>query len=330
MMTSDFSNPVYKMISLQNGEINKMKMDDIQRKLAELKMDERGSKEILKKRLKHFYKRMKLEKLKGGTHPYALHHEVFYDYLCVIDYEATCESTNKPSYKHEIIEFPIVLVNVKTLEIEDEFHAFVRPVLHPVLSEFCTELTGITQEQVSVADYFPAVLKRVNSWMLQHGLGVGADFAIVTDGPWDMARFLRGQCELSQISYPTWAKKWINIRKTFGNFYGVSRVRMTTMLDLLGLQLEGRHHSGLDDSRNIAHVLLIMLRDGAEVRVNERLHPGNIPSDDLQFRLTLPVSRNEAEGSSNESEAADDVNDIMEGLDLTSSFAQCSIVNNVR
>jgi len=40
------------------------------------------------------------------------------DYLLVLDFEATCEKDH-PFYPHEIIEFPIVLVNAATLEIED-------------------------------------------------------------------------------------------------------------------------------------------------------------------------------------------------------------------
>jgi len=38
---------------------------------------------------------------------------------------------------------------------------------------------------------------------------------------------------------------------------------MTDMLAFLGLELKGRHHSGIDDCRNIAQVLIRMLRDGA-------------------------------------------------------------------
>ena len=43
-----------------------------------------------------------------------------YDYVCVIDFEATC-SEAKINFPHEIIEFPIVLVNMKTLEIVSIF-----------------------------------------------------------------------------------------------------------------------------------------------------------------------------------------------------------------
>ena len=43
------------------------------------------------------------------------------------------------------VEFPAVLLNTSTGELESEFHMFVQPSEHRKLSEFCTELTGITQ-----------------------------------------------------------------------------------------------------------------------------------------------------------------------------------------
>lgn len=36
-----------------------------------------------------------------------------------------------------------------------------------------------------------------------------------------MSKFLHIQCRLSRIRYPHFAKKWINIRKSYGNFYKV-------------------------------------------------------------------------------------------------------------
>lgn len=38
---------------------------------------------------------------------------------------------------------------------------------------------------------------------------------------WDMSKFLNIQCRVSRIKYPSFAKKWINIRKSYGNFYKV-------------------------------------------------------------------------------------------------------------
>ncbi len=45
------------------------------------------------------------------SNPYGL------DYLLVLDFEATCEIQNPPDYIHEIIEFPVVLLNLKNLQV---------------------------------------------------------------------------------------------------------------------------------------------------------------------------------------------------------------------
>jgi len=41
------------------------------------------------------------------------------------------------------------------------------------------------------------------------------------------------------------------------------------MLNSLDLEFEGQPHSGLDDAKNIARVLIKMIKDGAQIRVNE-------------------------------------------------------------
>ena len=55
---------------------------------------------------------------------------------------------------HEIIEFPVVFLNLATLEVDFIFHSFVRPVETFTLTDFCTNLTGITQEQVDEVRFF--------------------------------------------------------------------------------------------------------------------------------------------------------------------------------
>lgn len=57
-----------------------------------------------------------------------------------------------PSFLSPIyaVEFPAVLLNTSTGEVESEFHTYVQPQEHPILSEFCTELTGITQVYIDI------------------------------------------------------------------------------------------------------------------------------------------------------------------------------------
>lgn len=79
-----------------------------------------GTGEILRKRLKSH---LRLECIsKDPTAPWELQNQCQInpynlDYLCIIDFEATCEDPNPPDYIHEIIEFPVVLLDLKTLQV---------------------------------------------------------------------------------------------------------------------------------------------------------------------------------------------------------------------
>jgi len=72
-----------------------------------------------------------------------------FDFLCVLDFEATCQE-GKRLANQEVIEFPSVLIDGRTGNVVDMFEQYTSPVCNPRLSSFCTELTGITQEMVSI------------------------------------------------------------------------------------------------------------------------------------------------------------------------------------
>lgn len=262
----DFSHPIYKEMSLRNGFVNRMSKVDLQKTLRDLGLNNLGSADVLKRRLKHHYSSESLKTV-------GLSSEVpqKFDYLCVIDVEATCQQINPIDYIHEIIEFPIVLVNTRTSQIEDTFEAFSKPVVNPKLSEFCSQLTHITQTMVNKADKFPAVLEKVEAWMNRKGLGTKYSFAIATDCSLDMDLYLKLQCLVSEIPYPPYAKEWINVSKVFANLYKTKRVPLRAMLDSIGLGFMGQPHRGIDDARNIARICLQLLEDGAELKCNEKL-----------------------------------------------------------
>ena len=44
-----------------------------------------------------------------------------YDYFLVLDFEATCDE-NHQIHPNEIIEFPVLKINGRTLECESTFH----------------------------------------------------------------------------------------------------------------------------------------------------------------------------------------------------------------
>lgn len=203
-------------------------------------------------------------------------------YYCVIDFEATCMQEEQIS-PQEIIEFPAVFVNASTLCIEMEFHAYVRPVHHPLLTLFCTELTGITQETVDQAAPFPTVLDQFADFLISHGFSGGGvsstpgvspakTFTVVTCGDWDLKTMLPAQMDSLQppMPVPPYLRQWVNVKRVFNRVFPPAHKKkriggMVAMLNALNIELVGRHHSGIDDSRNIANVLIALCARGGRV-----------------------------------------------------------------
>lgn len=112
-------------------------------------------------------------------------------FYCVIDFECTCDENR--TWTHEIIEFPCILVSRDTKEVINQFHQYVQPTECPMLTNFCTKLTGITQNRVKKAQSLDNVLKNFDKWLHKNGLfkeDGSPDFYICTDGPWDIESFL--------------------------------------------------------------------------------------------------------------------------------------------
>jgi len=269
---NNYDHPVYKDISRKNGLINKADLSTLKRMCKEEGLESAGKRNLIQQRLKCYWKSKLLREaglIKNAAKGF--------EYFVVIDFEATCEERNLPDYPHEIIEFPGVLVDGKTGKIVDHWREYCRPTINPRLSEFCTTLTGIDQHTVDRAETFTEVLEKFNLWLEEKCLGTTHTFALVTDGPFDVGRFLRLSCQQASLEVPAWAEKWINIRKGFANFYKTSTTThyklpgLQTMLDKLDMEFEGNPHSGLDDATNIARVVSRMVMDGAILKVNEKL-----------------------------------------------------------
>jgi len=208
------------------------------------------------------------------------------DHLIVLDFEATCDDVHPPS-PQEIIEFPSVLLSAHTLEVVAEFESFVRPAHHPTLTSFCRELTGIEQAQVDAAPLFTEVFAAHQAWLASHGLPLvpgdeGLAYAFVTCGDWDLKTMLPAQlraCDLDLRTVPAAYQQWINIKHPFRAAMKQRRgpAGMPHMLETLGLALEGRHHRGIDDCRNIARIVRALAAAGTSLQVTGTLPPAGTP-----------------------------------------------------
>ncbi|OWF35558.1 ERI1 exoribonuclease 3 [Mizuhopecten yessoensis] len=193
-----------------------------------------------------------------------------FQYFLVLDFEATCDD-NKKLHPQEIIEFPVVMLNAETLATESVFHEYVQPRVHNRLTHFCTNLTGIIQEMVDGQDHIEDVLKKYDNWMEEKLLSKGHTFAFVTCGDWDLKTMLPSQCDYFNIKKPSYFNQWINIKKEYAAATSKYPRGMPAMLEGLSLDLEGRHHSGIDDSKNITRVVVELLKKGHVFKMTGRL-----------------------------------------------------------
>ncbi|GFT75027.1 ERI1 exoribonuclease 3 [Nephila pilipes] len=168
-----------------------------------------------------------------------------FDYFLVLDFEATCDSP-KTLVPQEVIEFPVLKVSGVSFEIESIFHSYVKPVIHPELTKFCTQLTGITQDVVNEYPVFEEVIEEFQSWLhLENLLCNSTNFAIVTVGNWDLKYLFPVQYKGLRLPYPEYMKRWINLKSSFLELSTVYPRNMITMMKYCQEEHEGRLHSGI-------------------------------------------------------------------------------------
>lgn len=190
-----------------------------------------------------------------------------FDYLLVLDFEAQCLKDQNLDCQ-EIIELPVLIIDVKNKKIlENYFHQYVKPVKHPKIYDFCNELTGITQDQVDNGIILEEALIKLDEFLNSNNV-INSKFVFVTCGDWDLRTCLRHEAKYKKISYKDYLNSWINLKGIFKKQYGESQ-GMVGMLEKCNIQLEGRHHSGIDDTRNIAKIVLFFLNRGVKFSLED-------------------------------------------------------------
>ena len=191
------------------------------------------------------------------------------DQILVIDIEATCWPGKTPAgQENEIIEIGICTVDVASRRRLEKRSILVKPERSRV-SEFCTKLTTLTQEDVEQGITFReacSILKKEYSSKKR----LWASY-----GDYDRRQFER-QCNARHIAYP-FGPTHLNVKNLFALIYGLKKeVGMSKALELLALPLEGVHHRGGDDAWNIARVLCTILWERA-LDVRNQGAPRNFP-----------------------------------------------------
>lgn len=171
------------------------------------------------------------------------------DKIIIIDLEATCwQGTIPAGQENEIIEIGLAVLDTQTGLISKNKGILIQPQRSKV-SPFCTELTTITQDLldtngVSFAEAINQLLDEYNPNL----------YTWASYGQYDL-NMLKKQCKSFGIPYPM-GDEHINVKVLFADIYGLQKpTGMNGALGMLNIPLEGTHHRGIDDAKNIAKIL---------------------------------------------------------------------------
>jgi inhibitor of KinA sporulation pathway (predicted exonuclease) len=176
------------------------------------------------------------------------------DKILVVDIEATCWEGKLPEGMiSDIIEIGICLLDVQTGEISDNRGILVHPE-RSTISPFCTELTTITPELIEKEGISFSEALRILKNDYKSQSRAWASF-----GAYDLKQFQK-QCQALEKGYP-FSPSHINVKTLFAlkNKLG-HELGMDGALKFLGIPLEGTHHRGVDDAKNIAKILREILK----------------------------------------------------------------------
>lgn len=183
----------------------------------------------------------------------------------IVDLEATCWD-GLPEFQREHSEV-IEVGAVGFVEGKIATHIFdtiIQPIKQPMLSKYCTDLTGITQQQVEAAPLAPAAYREFLAWLSASDLLGGT---LVAWGNYD-GRKLREEMKLHRIRFPF--ASYINLKTAFAAYVGGRPMGLSRAIENLGWKFEGRHHSGICDAQNTFRIFSLLKEKAKHVLVLDK------------------------------------------------------------
>ncbi len=168
----------------------------------------------------------------------------------IYDLEATCWKGRPRTLVQETIEIGAVLIN-EYGEVLGTYNKFIKPVLNPLLSSFCRELTSISQEQVNRSNKFPEVIESFQDWADIHV----EPYLLCSWGNFDRIMFER-DCELHDID-SDWVEPHIDLKVQYKKNKRMHRQpALRRTLENEGIDFIGIQHRAISDAENTAKLFL--------------------------------------------------------------------------
>ncbi|HMR88987.1 MAG TPA: 3'-5' exonuclease [Saprospiraceae bacterium] len=167
----------------------------------------------------------------------------------IFDLEASCWLGRPPHGINEVIEIGAVKVNDYN-EVESIFSKFIKPTVNPILSDFCTRLTSITQTDVDRSKTFPFIIQEFMDW-----IGIDEDFVLISWGKYDKQQLIQ-DCELHKME-TEWLEHHFNLKPAYRALKDLKdEPGLKKAVKLEGFEFTGIHHRAISDAENTAKIFI--------------------------------------------------------------------------
>lgn len=169
----------------------------------------------------------------------------------IYDLEATCWMGRPPRGINEIIEIGAVKVN-QYGETLGSFERFIRPFVNPILSDFCSKLTSIQQNNVDSAQFYPRVIEEFKDWIFEDD----QDYLLCSWGSFDK-QFLLNDCNLHKLETDWVEGHYTDLKGQYSDIKGLDKDKgLKAVVKVEGFEFTGVHHRAISDAENLAKVFI--------------------------------------------------------------------------
>lgn len=178
--------------------------------------------------------------------------------IVVLDMEFNVRTIEKKGKEMKVPTEVIQIGAVKldeSLDPVDEFACYVKPQMRAI-SDYCTEITGITNEQVADAVPFRESITQFLEW-------IGNDISQTYIYSWSNTDLgmVRKECRDKKIKIPQLdqlCKQWVDYQKVFGDALGYPIcLSLQNALSSMDIDFDGQAHDALCDAKNTARLVKI-------------------------------------------------------------------------
>ena len=206
--------------------------------------------------------------------------------ICFMDFEYTTTGDKKKDSKEDCIELLSIagiFVDIEKNEVKETFYEIVKPFKNTVLSEYCMELTKITQEEVNNARFMGEVVDDFITIYKKHGAPkcvIWGNFDFVA-----LARSIRINAYTGEFKNLVYKMK--NLQPEVSRVIRYNGVQISNCWALqkvkaiYGLSESNNKHNALSDAKDLWEVYIayiskkkknmILVKDSYDKLIDERL-----------------------------------------------------------